>query len=105
MLIACIISFIIGAMIMFIYISISASLKENKTSKVHFYIARDKDGDLTIWMGKPRRSLWDRCWYGNNESAYITSNESISLYNLNPKDFDNLKWEDEPVEVFLNLKD
>lgn len=90
---------------MFIYISISASLKENKTNKVHFYIARDKDGDLTIWMRKPRRVLWDGRWYGNNEIAYITSNEGISLYNLNPKDFDNLKWEDEPVEVFLNSED
>lgn len=26
-------------------------------------------------------------------------------FGLNPDDFNNLKWEDEPVEVFLNLKD
>lgn len=74
-------------------------------NKVHFYVARDKDGDLTIWMRKPRRVLLDGRWYGNNEIAYITSNKGLPLYNLNPKDYDNLKWEDEPIEVFLNLED
>ena len=26
-------------------------------------------------------------------------------FGLNPDDFKDLKWEDEPVEVFLNLED
>ena len=76
---------------------------ENKVNKVHFYVTRDKDGDLTIWMGKPKRALSYGMWYGNNKVAYITSNKGLPLYGLNPKDFDNLKWEDEPVEVFLKL--
>ena len=29
----------------------------------------------------------------------------ISKYGLNENDYANLKWEDEPVEVFLNLED
>lgn len=107
MIIACIIiSFIVGAMLMMCAIGMVAIQKDKKPrNKVHFYAARDKDGDLTIWMRKPRRVLLDGRWYGNNEIAYITSNKGIPLYNLNLKDFDNLKWEDEPVEVFLNLED
>ena len=31
--------------------------------------------------------------------------ENFSIYGLNPDDFKNLKWEDEPIEVFLNLED
>lgn len=74
-----------------------------KKNKVHFYIARDKDGDLTLWMGKPTRLLEAGKWYGYNEITYIATNSIIRFYNLNPKDFDNLIWGDGPVEVFLNM--
>ena len=29
----------------------------------------------------------------------------FNSFGINKNDYDNLKWEDEPVEVFLNLKD
>ena len=31
--------------------------------------------------------------------------ENYAAFGLNDKDYANLKWEDEPVEVFLNLDD
>lgn len=76
-----------------------------RKNKVHFYVARDKDGDINLWMGKPERLSLSEQWYGYNEITWITKNSYIRFYNINPKDFQNLKWEDEPVEVFLNLED
>lgn len=34
-------------------------------------------------------------------------NENIELkkYGLNEHDYDSLRWEDEPVEVFINMED
>ena len=34
----------------------------------------------------------------------ITSEIDFSNYGLDVKDYANLKWEDEPVEVFLDLR-
>ena len=31
--------------------------------------------------------------------------DEFSNYGLNVRDFDNLEWDDEPVEVFINLED
>ena len=30
---------------------------------------------------------------------------SLKSFGLNPDDFKDLKWEDEPVEVFVNMED
>ena len=70
-------------------------------NKVHFYIARDKDGSLWLYIGKPIRS---------NTVFASELNIGFTKYNfhilgLNENDYANLKWEDEPVEVFLNMKD
>lgn len=74
-----------------------------KKNKVHFYITRDKEGELTLWIGKPKRSL-SGLWSGYNEVTWIATPDLFHFYGINPSDFDNLKWEDEPVEVFLNLE-
>lgn len=77
---------------------------ENKSNNVHFYVARDKNGALYLYMGKPFRE-------GNVFLSSITRGTALScnshlvLYGLNENDYDYLKWEDEPVEVFLNLED
>ena len=71
--------------------------------KVHFYVARDKDGELWLYIGKPVREL---CVFNNSKhSITLVSSEDFSQYGLNEHDYDYLKWEDEPVEVFLNLED
>ena len=33
------------------------------------------------------------------------SQRKIKYLGLNKADYDNLKWEDEPVEVFVNMED
>ena len=35
----------------------------------------------------------------------ITDGDDFSIYGLNVRDFLYLKWDDEPVEVFINLED
>lgn len=75
-----------------------------KKNRVHFYIARDAEGDLTLWLAKPYRAPLSGLWFGHGKITCIATTDNIHLYNLCPKDFDNLKWEDDPIEVFLNLE-
>ena len=73
-------------------------------NKVHFFVARDKDGKLWLYLGKPKR----RCYSFLNSNGAIGSfmaNEYHFIdFGLSPDDFKDLEWEDEPVEVFLNLE-
>ena len=72
-------------------------------NKVHFYVARDKNTLLYLYLGKPKRS---RVSFIACEDGYcILCISNFPKFDLNPNDFKNLKWKDEPVEVFLNLED
>ena len=74
-------------------------------NKVHFYVARDKTYNLLwLYIGKPIR-FKDDAWLPGKHGTVINSESSFEIIGLNKKDYDNLKWEDEPIEVFLNLKD
>lgn len=85
------------------FIALSNSPKIGK-NKVHFYVARDKNGVLTLWFGKPYRGT--EYWVVGTKSYLLPADEKeLNLYGLNIEDYDNLKWEDEPIEVFLNLED
>ena len=80
-------------------------LKRNSKpiNKVHFYVARDKIGTIWLYMGKPKR---DKCSFCSNESSIaIISSTYFSKCGLNANDYVDLKWEDEPVEVFINMED
>lgn len=104
MVIACIVSFVVGTLIMMCAISIVAYQKDKKPlNKVHFYVARDKDGDLYIYLGKPIRMTEDfiQCKGGK----IIEGAKGFLNYGLNENDYANLKWEDEPLEVFVNMED
>ena len=98
----CFITFILGAMFMFITLCIAAMCKtQEPKNKIHFYVARDKDGKLWLYIGEPIRG------YNTFVSAL---NIDLTHYNfhslgLNKNDYDSLKWEDEPVEVFLNMEE
>lgn len=39
-----------------------------------------------------------------NAVSLLANEKNINDFNLNKSDFDNIKYEDDPVEVFLNLK-
>ena len=72
-------------------------------NKVHFYVTREKNGTLWLYMGKPiiKEHFYVICNYG----IIIASVDRFSGYGLDKNDYANLKWEDETVEVFLNLED
>lgn len=72
-------------------------------SKVHFYVARDSYGILFLYMGKPIRGTNE--FLPSHYGRIINKARHFSKYGLNEKDYANLKWEDEPVEVFINMED
>ena len=76
---------------------------QKQTNNVHFYVARDKSGALWLYMGKPIRTSMG--FLSSHYCRFLGIGEEFSQYGLNMHDFDNLKWEDEPVEVFINLED
>ena len=95
------ISFIIGALFTLVIFFIDAIIKDKKQiNKVHFYVARDKNGDLWLYIGKPLRG--DTVFYTSYKVVCLA--DDLSRFGLKYEDFDSLKWEDEPVEVFLNLE-
>ena len=81
---------------------LSNSLNIGK-NKVHFYVARDKDGTLWLYVGKPVRD--EDSFVSNEHGCVITHSSLFEYLGLNINNYKDLKWEDEPVEVFLNLED
>lgn len=71
-------------------------------NKVHFYVARDKNGKLWLYMGKPLRC--NNAFIADLSKGNALTNIKFRCFGLNESDYANLKWEDEPVEVFLNLE-
>ena len=76
---------------------------QKQTNNVHFCVARDKSGALWLYMGKPIRTSVG--FLSSHYCRFLGIGEEFSQYGLNMHDFDNLKWEDEPVEVYINFKD
>ena len=71
-------------------------------NKVHFYVARDKNGKLWLYMGKPIRRY--NAFIADLSKGNTLTNINFRCFGLNESDYVNLKWEDEPVEVFLKLE-
>ena len=99
-----ILSFIFGVVITFFALGLVVHCKDNEPkNNVHFYVARDKSGELFLYLKKPVRT--SSTFIACRDGIFIEVTENFSIYGLNPDDFKDLKWEDEPVEVFLNLED
>ena len=97
-------TFLCGVTFMLLILCIIAMAKDKEPSNhVHFYVARDQNGELFLYMSKPFRGILRFNHYQNG--CIIASDRYFSNFGLNEHDYDNLKWEDDPVEVFLNLKD
>lgn len=92
--------FILAIIIMVIY-----KIKLRKLcNKVHFYVTKDKYNDrLMLWVGKPRRCA--AVWGYTATSHAICYENYFGIFGLNAQVYKAIKWEDEPVEVFLNLED
>lgn len=105
LLLICLSFFILFFIIIFIIQSIKISkLSTKPKNNVHFYVARDKNKELWLYMGKPIR--YNYLFKGDLDKNIIclTSIDHI-CFGLNENDYADLKWEDEPIEVFLNLED
>lgn len=94
--------------LLFIIIFIIQSIKIRNLStksknKVHFYVARAKDGELYLYLGKPVRKDTEFCGDLIRSSIYLT-NYNFNKFGLNKDDYAKLKWEDGPVEIFLNME-
>ena len=101
-----VIAFIIGAISMFMLVCISyAAKQEEPKNMVHFYIARDKNDELWLYMGKPIRIDDQFSHYPSEGIKALACDSSLKIYGLNENDYANLKWEDEPLEVFVNMED
>ena len=70
-------------------------------NKVHFYVARERNGNLWLHLGKPIERKND---FVDVHGTILPSN-NFRKYGLNRCDYVNLKLEDGPVEVFINMKD
>ena len=98
--------FIIAFVIVLYYERKIKNLSVKPKNNVHFYVARDKNGSLWLYMGKPVRG--DNEFYGDLDRNYDEFNYcsyNFEAFGLNENDYANLKWEDEPLEVFVNMKD
>lgn len=96
--------FIVAFIIILCYEYKIKNLSIKPKNNVHFYVARDIDGDLWLYLGKPFRSNYIFCSNVGDRYFAVTSHY-FNSFGLNESDYDNLKWEDEPVEVFLNMDD
>ena len=98
----CFIAFILGAVFMLATLCIVAISKDKEPrNNVHFYVARDKNDELFLYIGKPFRGIDKFHPYQNG--CIITSDDNLSDFGLNKDDYTNLKWEDEPLEVFVKM--
>lgn len=73
-------------------------------NNVHFYVARDKSSNMYLYLSKPVRCN-SFCFYPRIGWGQIASEQHFEDFNLKVEDFKDIKWEDEPVEVFINIDD
>ena len=74
-------------------------------NNVHFYVVRNADYRLTLFLGKPIKSGEHGYYKTCNNGICITTQEHFKSFGLNVDEFKYLKWENDPVEVFVNMKE
>ena len=104
----CLISFLIGAVLMLVALAIAAMGKDYEPrNKVRFFVTKENNysNRVLLWLGKPE---WDKnivSWITHSRYVhYICNDYNFEFYKLNPEDFADMK-EGEIREVFLNLED
>ena len=79
------------------------STSSKNRNRVHFYVSRDMDGMIHLYLGKPLRGIAE--FHGVGDKNIFVLAHNLKRFGLNTDDFKDLKWEDEPVEVFVNMED
>lgn len=92
---------IIIFVIVFYYEHKIRNLSAKSKNNVHFYVARDKNGKLWLYINKPIRAKDVFISAINIDLTYRNCN----YIGLNKNDYADLKWDDEPIEVFINMED
>lgn len=101
MIIACIISFIVGAMLMMCAIGMVAIQKDKKPrNRVKFYLVKTSFSIFDLFLGYPIKSFGSCGTYWTGNRIHINMKDC----GLNPDDYIDLDY-DKPIEVFLNLED
>ena len=96
--------FVIALIIVFCYECKIRNLSTKSKNNVHFYMARDKDGELYLYLGKPLRDYGE--FIGDlTKGSIVLTGYHFNKFGLNKNDYAKLKWEDEPIEIFVNLVD
>ena len=91
---------IIIFVIVFYYEHKIRNLSAKSKNNVHFYIARDKNDKLWLYINKPIRLKDVFVSAINIDLTYRNCN----YIGLNKNDYADLKWDDEPIEVFINME-
>lgn len=96
---------ILPGFILAIAIVVIYEIKLRKSqNKAYFYVARDKNKKLWLYIGKPIRKESEFGAY-NRRGRIVFSSYQFKDLGLNIDDYKDLRWEDEPVEVFINMED
>ena len=95
-------SFVLAVIILDFVINKVKNVSSKKINRVHFYVARVEGGKLCLFIGKPIR--YNHGFTSSINGGLLAIEEDFSQYGLDANDYANLKWEDEPVEVFLNME-
>lgn len=74
-------------------------------NKVHFYVARDIDGDLWLYLGKPERWRYRNSYRTCGCGTLMINERHFNDFGINSDDFKDLKRGDKPVEVFINMEE
>ena len=98
-------SFVLAVIILDFVADKVKNTSSKKINRVHFYVASDKNGMLYLYVGKPERAY--SCFLALRGYCICRMEKECDFENfgLNENDYKDLKWEDEPVEVFLNMED
>ena len=93
------------AFILFDFVAYKVKSKfSKKRNRVKFYVARDKNGIIYLYIGKPERA-YSRFLAHCGACIYLEEEHDFKKFGLKSDDFKDLKWVDEPVEVFVNMEE
>ena len=108
MIIACIISFVVGAILMMCAIGMVAIQKEKEPrNNVRFFVVKGRgicSDNIELWIGELEWNERVRRWIPLTGSRFLSPVYDFKDFNLNPDDFADMK-EGEIREVFINLED
>ena len=95
--------FILVFILIFCYEYRIKLIKTKPKNRVHFYVARDQNESLWLYIGKPRLGTITYC--PTVKCEIIGGIFVFPVVGLDENDYANLKFGDEPVEVFLNMEE